>query len=71
MLTFILLFLGMMFIRNHTTFVVRSSFLFGTKEDGDIFNALPSYEEMMLHPKHYVRWTRAQWKSYIRRTKMM
>jgi uncharacterized membrane protein YgcG len=31
------------------------------------YKALPSYEAMLFHPRHWHRWTKAQWVAYVER----
>lgn len=54
-------------LRNNSVFSSRMQFLFKTDVERRLFDALPSYEEMLFHPKHWGRWTKAQWAEYANR----
>jgi hypothetical protein len=54
-------------LRNNSVFSSRMQFLFKTDVERRLFDALPSYEEMLYHPKHWGRWTKAQWAEYANR----
>lgn len=52
------------YARSGSVFNARVSFLFSTKEDSRIYASLPSFNEMMLNPRHWGRWTSAQWRAW-------
>lgn len=54
-------------IRNNAVFSARMQFLFKTEAERALFEALPSYDAMLFHPKHWGRWTKAQWAAYANR----
>lgn len=53
--------------RNNCVFSARTQFLFKTRREAALYESLPSYDEMLFHPKHWGRWTKAQWADYASR----
>ena len=47
-------------VRNQFVYGVRIHFLF---KEGDLYQRLPSYIEMMVNPRHWGRWTVRQWRA--------
>lgn len=55
-----------LFFRNDWTLHIRLSFI----DDDDLwptsYERLPPYGQMLFHPKHWHRWTKAQWMRYTK-----
>lgn len=58
---------GIFLCRNNCVWCARTQFLFKTRHEAALYDALPSYDEMLYHPKHWHRWTKAQWADYANR----
>lgn len=54
-------------LRNESIYSSRVQFLFKTDAERRLYEALPSYDVMLFHPKHWGRWTKAQWVAYANR----
>lgn len=54
-------------LRIDSVFEVRMWFIDDEAMWPDGYYALPSFAEMVFHPKHWHRWTKAQWVAYANR----
>jgi len=52
-------------IRNLSVYLVGVAFLYDKHLSYTDYDALPSYESMLFHPRHQFRWTKAQWVKWV------
>lgn len=52
-------------LRSSYVLSVRISFITDDLLWPAAYNRLPSYEEMLLHPKHWLRWNKRHWLEYV------
>lgn len=59
--------LGMyVLLRNSYVCSTRIEFINDESLFPDVYKKLPSYDEMLLHPKHWRRWNKRHWLEYVR-----
>jgi len=51
--------------RNDMTYRIKMHFIDTDHLWPKAYNRLPSYDEMLGHPKHWLRWTKRQWLEYV------
>lgn len=61
---------ALVLLRNEATYRARMAILMtSTPEDrfagNTLHDLLPSYDQMMLHPAFWLKWTEADWREYI------
>jgi hypothetical protein len=54
-------------IRNTLVLYSRNQFLAQKPSLFRLYQALPSYEEMVFHPRFYLMWTPGQWRVWAER----
>lgn len=52
-------------LRNSYVCSVRIEFINDGSLFPDFYKRLPSYNEMLLHPKHWHRWNKRHWLEYV------
>jgi hypothetical protein len=62
----------LLLLRNHATYKVRMAILRTRTADDEfagnaLHDLLPGYDEMLLHPAFWLKWTEADWREYIAR----
>jgi hypothetical protein len=66
----LILFSLFMLARNEAGYTVRMAFINDDSLYPHVYQRLPSYSEMVHHPKHYLRWTKRQWMKYVQDEKI-
>lgn len=61
---------ALVLLRNEATYRARIAILnTSTAEDrfagNELHDRLPSYDQMMLHPAFWLKWTEADWREYL------
>lgn len=51
--------------RNNAVWFVRLEFLDDPVLFPGAYMALPSYDQMLVSPRHWTRWTKAQWVAWV------
>lgn len=52
-------------VRNMFVYEVRTAFIDDPTLWPEVYNALPTYDQMMCNPKYWVLWTKDQWVIYM------
>ena len=52
-------------LRNFYVCSTRIAFINDDSLFPDVYRKLPSYDEMLLHPKHWLRWNKQHWIEYV------
>lgn len=61
-----LMLIGLFYVRSEAVYRIRIGFIGDASLYPDAYNALPSYDTMMYHPKHTLRWTKSQWVAWVK-----
>ena len=52
------------FVRNLYVYSVRTAFIW-QRPCLEAYDRLPSYDEMLLSPKHWLRWKKSHWDKWL------
>lgn len=70
MLTYFVVFIWsigvLVLVRNQAVYEVRIAFIWDDSHL-DNYSNLPSYNDMLLHPRYWLLWTTAHWRAWLAR----
>jgi hypothetical protein len=51
-------------VRNHVVYKIRMSFINDDELWQSAYRRLPSYDAMVMNPKHWLKWSKGHWIEY-------